>query len=223
MEMLPVISTPWSEAWVAWTMLGILVLGAIAHDMQPQAIGMAFRSLFTIGDRSSMFIDTNLDRRAEIIMIILSICTFSMGAYTSVVAYLGSGVYSFQTYGLIVLISLGIMLVRAILEMIAAYTFVPQSKVHTLYYHYYHLTVCTALIHFPIVLLCLFWGALTPRAIILLNVAVIAFYLFTVLIKSCLLLMRSLKGFIYILITVITLELIPFVAVIGCSYLLINN
>ena len=204
-------------------MLAILIVGVIAHSMQPQAIGMAFRSLFSASDRNSTFIDTDLDRRAEIAMIVLSICTCSMAAYVSIVAYLGTGDYSFRTYGLIVLCSIGILLVRALLEMFVAFTFVPRSTIHTFYYNYYHLTVCTALVHYPIVLLCLFWTALTPQTIIILNVAVLSLYLIGIFIKGCLLLTRSMKGVVYILLVVLTLELIPFLAMFGLSYQLIIN
>lgn len=203
-------------------MLGLLVLAALAHALQPQAVGIAFRSLFTAGDRNSTFIDADLDRRAQMLMIFLAICTFSMGAYVSIHAYNGTGEYSFSTYGVIVLISVGILLARALFGMLAAFTFVPRSNFQTYLYHYYHLTACTAIVHYPIVLMCLFWSALTPRIIIILNVAVLAFYLIAIFVKSCVLLANSIRGLIYILIYVVTLELIPFMAVLWVAYQLNN-
>ena len=138
-------------------MLGLLALATLAHAMQPQAIATGFRSIFTAGDRNSMFIDSDLDRRAELINIFLAICIFSMGAYISLLAYVGTEEYSFRTYGMIILITIVLLLARALFGMLAAFTFVPRSTTHAFFYHYYHLTVCTALIHYPIVLLCLFW------------------------------------------------------------------
>ena len=223
MESLPVISSPWSEPWVAWTMLGLLVLATLAHAMQPQAIATGFRSIFSTGDRNSMFIDADLDRRAELINIFLAICIFSMGAYVSLLAYVGTGEYSFRTYGMIILITVVLLLVRAIFGMLAAFTFVPRSTTHTFFYHYYHLTVCTAIVHYPIVLLCLFWSALTPGVIILLNATVLAFYLIAIFVKSCLLMMRSMRQIVYILMYLITLELLPFLGVFALSYQLITK
>lgn len=223
MESLPVISSPWSEPWVAWTMLGLLVLATLAHAMQPQAIATGFRSIFSTGDRNSMFIDADLDRRAELINIFLAICIFSMGAYVSLLAYVGTEEYSFRTYGMIILITVVLLLARAIFGMLAAFTFVPRSTTHTFFYHYYHLTVCTAIVHYPIVLLCLFWSAITPGVIILLNAAVLAFYLIAIFVKSCLLMMRSMRQIVYILMYLITLELLPFLGVFALSYQLITK
>jgi len=223
MNGLPLISSPWSEPWMAWTMLALLVATFIAHAMQPQAIPMAFRTIFTTGDRNSTFIDSDLDRRAQILMIFLAICTFAMGAYVSLLAYLGTEQYSFRTYGLIVLVTVGLMTVRSLFELLAAFTFVPSSSVHTLLYHYYHLTVCTAIVHYPIVLLCLYWSVLTPRVIILLNGTLLALYLLALFIKTCGVLMRSWRNLLYILLFVVTLELIPFLAVFGLAYQLITK
>ena len=223
MNGLPLISSPWSEPWMAWTMLALLVATFIAHAMQPQAIATAFRSIFKTGDRSSTFIDSDLDRRAQFLMIFLAICTFSMAAYISLLAYEGSGEYSFHTYGLIVLLSTGVLIVRSLFELLTAFTFVPSSTVHTLLYHYYHLTVCTAIVHYPIVLLCLYWSALTPRAIIILNGTLLALYLLGLFIKTCGVLMRSWRTLLYIFISIVTLELIPFLAVFGLSYQLITK
>ena len=156
-------------------------------------------------------------------MIFLAICTFAMAAYISVLNYVGTEEYSFRTYGLIVLVTLGILTTRTLFELLAAFTFIPRNIGHTLFYHYYHLTVCTAIVHYPIVLLCLFWSALTPRIIIILNLAVLATYLIALFIKTCVLLMHSLREFIYILISIVTLELIPFLAVFGLTYQLITK
>ena len=204
-------------------MLGLLVLATVAHAMQPQAIATGFRSIFTTGDRNSTFIDSDMDRRAQILMIFLSICTFSMAVYVSLLANTGAGEYSFRTFGLIVLITLGILTVRMLLELLVAFTFVPPSAVHTLLYHYYHLTVCTVIIHYPVVLLCRFWRALTPGAIILLNGTILALYMLGLLIKTCWILMRSLRSLLYILVFIITLELTPFLAVFGLAYRLITK
>ena len=204
-------------------MLGLLVLATLAHAMQPQAIATGFRSIFSTGDRNSMFIDADLDRRAELINIFLAICIFSMGAYISLLAYVGTEEYSFRTYGMIILITVVLLLARAIFGMLAAFTFVPRSTTHTFFYHYYHLTVCTAIVHYPIVLLCLFWSALTPGVIILLNAAVLAFYLIAIFVKSCLLMMRSMRQIVYILMYLITLELLPFLGVFALSYQLITK
>ena len=223
MNGLPIISSPWSEPWMAWTMLGLLILAYIAHAMQPQAIATAFRTFFTTGDRNSTFIDSDLDRRAQALMIFLAIFTFAMGAYVSLLAYLGTGQYSFRTYGFIVLVSVGLLTVRSLFEMLVAFTFVPRSSVHTLLYHYYHLTVCTAIIHYPIVLMSLYWSALTPRAIIILNAALLVLYLLGLFIKTCAVLMHSWRSLLYILLFVFTLELVPFMAVLGLAYQLITK
>ena len=204
-------------------MLGLLVLATLAHAMQPQAIATGFRSIFSTGDRNSMFIDADLDRRAELLNVFLAICVFAMGTYVSLLAYTGTGEYSFRIYGMIIVITVGLLFARAIFGMLAAFTFVPRSTTHTFFYHYYHLTVCTALVHYPIVLLCLFWSALTPKVIIILNATVLTFYLVAIFVKSCLLMMRSMRQFVYILLYIITLELIPFLGVFAISYQLITK
>ena len=215
MNSLQVISSPWSEPWVAWTMLGLLVLVGIAHGMQPQAITMGFRSLFSAGDRNSTFIDTALDKRAQAIMLFFAVCTLSMATYISVFAWTRGHVFSFTNYGIIILFATGLLLIRTVLEAFAGFTFVSRSGIDAFIDHYYHLTVCTALVLYPVVILSLFWSALTPAIIVILNATIIAFYLIILLVKSCSILVHSVRGFFYILLYIITLEILPIVALVG--------
>lgn len=204
-------------------MLGLLILAYVAHAMQPQAIGMAIRSLFSAGDRNSMFIDTALDKRAQALMVFFASCMLSMSIYISLLTYLGQGEFSLRCFGMIILYAFGIFLLRTILQTFVSFTFVPRSSVDAFLDHYYHLTVCTALAHYPILLVCLFFGELTPQVVLILNIAVFAFYFITLLVKMCFMLIHSVRGFSYILIYLLTLEIIPFAALVGLSYQLITN
>ena len=223
MNSLPVISSPWSESWVAWTMLGLLVLVGIAHGMQPQAITMGFQSLFSAGDRNSTFIDTALDKRAQAIMLFFAVCTLSMATYISVFAWTQGQHFSFDHFGLIILFTTGLLLLRTAFEALVAFTFVSRSSIDAFIDHYYHLTVCTALVHYPVLILCLFWSALTPGIIVILNETIITFYLIILLVKSCSILAHSFRGFFYILLYIITLEILPLTALIMSAYLLITK
>lgn len=223
MNSLPIISSPWSESWVAWTMLGLLVLVGIAHVMQPQAITMGFRSLFSTGDRSSTFIDTALDKRAQTIMLFFAACVVSMATYIVVFAWTDGQQFSFDNYGLVVLLTTVIMLLRTVFEILVGFTFIPHGGFDAFIDHYYHLAVCTALIHYPILLLCLFCSALTTNAIIILNAAVIIIYLIALFVKGCLMLVHSVRAFFYGLICIITFEIVPALALFLSTYYLITK
>ena len=112
------------------------------------------------------------------------------------------------------------MLLRTALEALAGFTFVPRSSLHTLSGHYYHLLTTTAILHYPVLLICLFWSALTPMAILVLNAVVVAFFYLTLLVKSCLLLVHSFRGLVYTLIAFITLEIVPFAGLLGLTYII---
>lgn len=204
-------------------MLGLLVLVTIAHTMQPQAIPMGFRSLFSVADRNSMFIDTALDKRAQAIMLFFAICMLSMAAYVSTIAYTDTHRYDFDTFALIVLLTTAFLLLRSICKAFVAFVFVPRAGIDAFIDHYYHLAVCTALVHYPLLLLCLFWSALTPTAIILTNATLIGLFLIILIVKSSLLLVRSFRGFLYVLIYIFTFEVLPLGALLAVTFFLITN
>ena len=218
-----VISSPWSETWVAWTMLGLLILAAAAYALQPQALGVAFRTLFTGKDRSSVFIDTAIDKRVLALNALFAIGTLAMAVYVVFYASLSLPSFLLSNYAWILLLTTGIVLIRTIVQAFTAFIFFPGNQLETFTSHYYYLTVCTTTVLYPITLLSLFWDALSPNTILWLHLAVIVAYLLILLLKCILILVRSFKGFLFALAYILFYEVTALAAIGATAYFILTN
>ena len=204
-------------------MLGLLVLGLVAHALQPQVVPLGFRTLFSGKDRSSMFIDIALDKRAQVLVTIVSVSILAMAIYVTLVNVLSVNSFHIVPYLYIVLLSLAMVLLRSVVQTFIGYTFFSRGALDTFMGHYYYLSACTTIVLYPVVLVSLFFPLITPKAIVALNGAVFAFYLLILLVKCALILVRSVRGFFYIILYIFTIEVIPTLLLVYASYLLINN
>ena len=203
-------------------MLALLVLAGAAHAMQPQAVATGFRTLFSTGDRNNTFFDASLDKRAQALTLLFAIGTLSLAIYfclfnLSEMPEFGSSItpeFRLSTFAFIGLYAIALFLIRTALQIFTGFTFLPKNTVETLRGHYYHLTCCTAFVHYPVLLVSLFVPGLSANIILLLNAAVIALYFLILLVKCCLIMVRSFRGLIYALIALITLEVCPFAGLI---------
>ena len=205
-------------------MLGLLFLAVVAYSLQPQALAVAFRTLFTGKDRSRVFIDTAIDKRVLALNAAVALGTLSMAAYVCCYAQMGFQAFPFSTYGWLFLLTFAVILVRTVAQALTAFIFFPGNQLETFIGHYYYLTVATACILYPITLLSLFGDALSPQTILWLNLAVVGFYLIVLLLKATLILVHSFKGFLFVLGYIFFYEVVAFVAIgVGAYFITSNN
>lgn len=223
MESLPVISSPASEPWVAWVMLGLLVLACTAHAMQPNALIVGFKTLFTAKDRSSAFIDSEMNLRAQMMTIVYAVFAAAMSLYITWTVYLPYEHFSFTTYMAIVGGTTIMAGIRTILQLLTRYTFFSKKQTETFSGHYYYLVTSTAVIQFPILLLSLFWNTLPAQCIMWLNLGVMLFYLLVLLLKMLLIFVHDLKSLLYTILYLLTLEIIPLGGLVAVAKFLIIN
>lgn len=203
-------------------MLGILILGLVAHAMQPQVMPTAFRTLFTGKDRSSLFFGSMLDKRAQLISILFAIATLSMALFVCLTAQERIPC-SLSSYGIIAALVVATLLIRTILQSLIAYTFFHSHALDTFVGHYYYLSICTAILLYAVVLVSLFLPGLTQHAILTLNGGIFGFYLLVLMVKCLLIFIRSFRGFIYTFVYILTLEVLPMLALLEAIKILINK
>lgn len=204
-------------------MLGLLILVFVAHALQPEVVPTGFRTLFSGKDRSSMFIGLGLDPRAQAITFVFNLGVFAMAVYVTIINVMAIHSFHAVPYLFVVLLTLAMLIIRALVQAFVGYTFFTRGALDTLVAHYYNLSSCTAIVLYPVVLISLFFPGITPTAIFALNAAVFALYLLILLIKCSLILVRSLRGFLYTLLYLVTVEVIPTILLAYASYLLIIN
>lgn len=204
-------------------MLGLLILACSAYVLQPQVIAVAFQTLFTGKDRSSVFMDTAIDMRVLALNALFGIGTLTMAVYAANYHIHQLTDFRLGTYAWLLLITFGAVLVRTLAQALTAYIFFPGNKLETFNGHYYYLTVCTTCILYPVTLLSLFWDALTPKAILWLNLAVVIFYILILLLKCTLILVRSFKDFFYALGYILFYEVATVAAIVVGANLLLTN
>lgn len=221
MESLPLISSPASEPWVAWMMLGLLILGCTAHAMQPNALVVGFKTLFTAKDRSSAFIDSEMNPRAQMMTVIFGIFSAAMALYVTWGAFLPFERFSIVTYMAIAGCTALMVSLRTIFQLLVRYTFFSKKQTETFSGHYYYLAASTAVIQFPVLLLSLFWEAMPDALLVWLNVGVVAFYLLVLILKLLLIFVHDVKSFLYTVVYILTLEIIPLGGLIALTQFLI--
>lgn len=204
-------------------MLGMLILVCVAHVMQPTALMVGFKTLFTAKDRSSTFIDSEMNTRAQALVVIYAIFAAAMTLYVTWGAFLPYGKFSIITYMAIVGCTALMFGLRTILQLLTRYTFFSKKQTETFSGHYYYLAASTAVIQFPVLLLSLFWETMPDSLLVWLNVGVIAFYLLVLMLKMLLIFVHNLKSLLYAFGYLLTLEIIPIGTLIAVAKTLIIN
>ena len=117
MNKLPLISSPLSEAWPSWLLLGLLLCIVMAEVLQPETIKMSFRTTFSRMER--MFGDSAVNFLGAVALNIYRLGIISLTLY--LVCYKG-GEFSMLTYGLILLAIIAFVACKSFFAWILSYT-----------------------------------------------------------------------------------------------------
>jgi hypothetical protein len=201
MEMISRISSPVSESWVAWVLLLLVVLWLLNSMFVPE-ISMVFRGLFSRGERTYLSNGSQLQ---------YTTWGFRVGLVALLVQMLlvkGEG-FAFADYGIILGVVSLAYLVQELLIRLVGVVFVSHRVLEgaldqrTLINN----ALCGML---PLVVLLL---GVEPLGMIVLFV-LLSLYVGMLLIKSVQLFYRNILSILYILLYIISLELIPMVGTI---------
>lgn len=207
MTKLPLISSPVSEAWPSWLMLGLLLCIVMAEVLQPETIRMSFRTTFSRMER--MFGDSAVNFWG---VIALTIYRVSIIAFALYLACYTQGEFSFLSYVYVILIVIAFVAIKSIAAWLLSYTF-DLKRVTALYLPQYS-TLWTAfsIVLYPIVLVFINIGH--HRIFQWLLLALAALFCIDVIIKLLQHFYRDMSSFGYIALYTLTLEIIPVVAMV---------
>ena len=147
MNKLPLISSPLSEAWPSWLLLGLLLCIVMAEVLQPETIKMSFRTTFSRMER--MFGDSAVNFLGVVALNIYRLGIISLTLY--LVCY-KEGDFSMLTYGLILLAIIAFVACKSFFAWILSYTF-DLRRVASLYLtQYSSLWTALCIVLYPILL-----------------------------------------------------------------------
>lgn len=196
------LSTPLSEVWPAWLLLGLLLCLVISEILQPTTIRTSFRMVFTRLER--MYGDNAVSWFSRLCMDIFRMGTVAFVLYVTLYAH---APFSLLVYAEIIGIILLMLLIKQIVIGLTSYTF-NLRRPYMLYRSQYSglLTIiCTAL--YPIALLDLHWGYLPVMK--WLPVPFLAIMLILLTIKLIQDFYSDAKSMVYIAMYLLTVEIIP--------------
>lgn len=200
--------------------LGFIFLAAV---LQPGSIRQGFLTLFSTKDRSSSFIDASLDLRGKLLMFFAGAGVLAMGfdvlAYDVVDSGASFDIWHYLTIYLMTLATLGL---KMGLAAAADSIFLMRHASDTLRIHYSYLSASATLVGYGVMLCVLFAPQLSSEQGIWLMLGTLSLYLVLMLWKLLSMLVHSLRAILYVLLYMLTLELLPLGVLFMAVYQLIN-
>lgn len=203
-------STPYSEPWVAWLMVLLLILLLMADHFQRGLIIDSFRSLTAAKERESLFSETTKTTAGIITLFIYKVLITSLTLYAVIV----TGGFSFVRFLLVVLLVLALTAVKYITMWLTSYIFLNRDTFSLMVMHYGNLSSVVCILLYPVLLLVLFAPFVTHTVALAMVLAVAAFALVIWFIKAFGLFFTNFLAGFYIFLYLCTLELIPFAALV---------
>ena len=211
---IPLISSPVSEVWTSWMLLALLLLAVLANVSQPGVVVSSFSTIFAKPDRS--YADTQRTGIGQISLHMFHIGTLSMAYY--LFAYTAGG-FTITRFGVIVLFITMVYGLKVLLMWLVQYTFQLQKYCPNAETHYTNLVTVWCCAMYPLLLLMQNMG--TGRGLQWLTGLTAAMFVLLVLVKWCRAYMNSPLTLLYILLSVMTLEVLPIMgAYYGVAFIL---
>ncbi len=206
------ISTPLSEAWPTWLMLGLLLCLVLSEVLQPDSFSSVFRSTFTrlervYGDRARNFYGV-------LLLNTFRIGTVAMALYVFTYSH---APFSLLTYGSIILLIIAIILVKMLVSGLVSYTFELGRTTALFLPQYDNLWTILCLLLYPVTLLCI---NLESAVLLWVAIGIVALFVALMLYKIMQYFYAGPKSLLYLMIYVVTLELLPLGAIMVTTRLL---
>ncbi|MBQ2540783.1 MAG: DUF4271 domain-containing protein [Paludibacteraceae bacterium] len=211
---IPLISSPISEPWTAWILLLLLLLAGMANVLQPGMVVNSFTTIFTKPERQ--YTDAPRTALGQICLQLFQLGTLGMAYY---LFCFQTGDFSIARYGVILIVTGAVYATKVLMMLLVDYTFQLRKKCATIGIHYANLlcVFCCAL--YPILLLMHQYGATKTLQVILLLLTV--FFIVLVTVKYCRAYLIKPMALVYILLFVLTVDVLPLLAAyFGTEYIL---
>ena len=202
MTKLPLISSPLSEAWPSWLMLGLLLCMIMAEVLQPETIRTSFRTTFSHMQR--MFGDSAVNFWGAVALTIYRVCIVALTLY---LACYEKGTFSLLTYGWIILIVIAFVAIKSLSAWLVSYTFDLKRDTALYMPQYSNLWTALCIVLYPVLLITINIGHNSIIRWIIL--AIVALFCIDVIIKLVQHFYNGLQSLGYIALYTLTLEIIP--------------
>lgn len=202
MTKLPLISSPLSEAWPSWLMLGLLLCMIMAEVLQPETIRTSFRTTFSHMQR--MFGDSAVNFWGAVALTIYRVCIIALTLY---LACYEKGTFSLLTYGWIILIVIAFVAIKSLCAWLVSYTFDLKRDTALYMPQYSNLWTALCIVLYPVLLITINIGHNSIIRWIIL--AIVALFCIDVIIKLVQHFYNGLQSLGYIALYTLTLEIIP--------------
>lgn len=207
MELIERISSPFSEVWVAWVLLLLLVLW-IGHRCYLPELNVLFRGLFSRGDRSYM----SSDPKGQYLTWLYELGIFGLGLQIM----LCNTTFSFAAYAKIVGVLAAVGLVQTLLIRLVGWVFLPYREYDNAMLHR-TLIINASYGLLPVVVLLELCHLTVLCKVLMFGLG--GLYMVVLFFKALQLLYRDVLSVLYLLLYIISLELVP----VACAVLWIKN
>ncbi len=207
MDKLPLISSPISEAWPSWLMVGLLFCMVAAEVLQPDTIRTSFRTTFSRMQR--MYGDSAVNFWGAVA---LNLFRVGIVALTLYLACYAQGEFAFRTFVLAVLIVFAFVAVKSLFTWLVSYTFDLKRDTALYMPQYSNLWTALCIVLYPILLLTINIGHNNIMKWVF--AAIAALFCIDVVIKLVQHFYNGLGSIGYILLYTLTLEVIPITAMV---------
>ncbi len=207
MDKLPLISSPFSEAWPTWLMFALLVCIVMAEALQPETIRTSFRTTFSRMQR--MYGDSAVNFWGLVALTLFRLCVVALTLYLFCYT---QGEFSILTYGTIILVVIAFVAVKSLFAWIITYVFDLKPNTNLYMPQYSNLWTAACVVLYPILLLMINFGEQTIMKWIIVGIA--ALFCAGVIVKLLQHYFNGISSLGYILLYTLTLEIIPAVAMV---------
>lgn len=203
------ISSPVSELWSTWLLLGLLLSMVIAEVVQPGTIRTSFRMVFsrqerTYGDSATSVVST----------LCLNIYRIGIIAFVLYITLYTRPPFSIITFLKIIGILLIVLLIKQLITALVSYTFDLRRSYMLFRSQYSCLLTLICLLLFPLALVDLHWGHMTIMKWMVAPVVLIM--LAGLIMKLVQDFYNDAKSLAYIALYLLTVEIIPVAAAVWC-------
>ncbi|MBR1808707.1 MAG: DUF4271 domain-containing protein [Paludibacteraceae bacterium] len=200
------ISTSYSEPWVAWVMLGLLVLLLVADFFQRGLIIGSFRSITATKERESLFSEVTKTTAGSIFIYMYEVGIVALAVYAMLFT---DGSFSLWEWLIVVALVCLLSALHYLFVWLVCYVFLGKQAMQPIMLHYGNLCIVVSTLLYPLMLLVLF-APFVSHTVALVLVSVLAvFALIIWLIKAFRLFFTNFLAGFYIFLYLCTLEIVP--------------
>ena len=209
------IISPWSAPWCGWIILALLVCAVLSGFMQPGIISQAHTSLLAQTDRT--YKDSPMNLWGQVFITLFRLGTIALAV--SMCLYTG-GTFGFGSFALIGGLTVAVLLVKMAGTALVDYTFQISRRFMPSYNQYSDITTIAVCLLYPGMLIVLRIGGTVALKWLLAGVA--ALFVLLITYRFMRNYMVSLRAVVYVILYVMTLEVVPMGALFYLSSITID-